>query len=127
MQKKIKILYVEPNKIPTEMTIKNTLEEKQKLVKGYIEYTYLENCNDVVLICNEEGKINKMDPNRDIGNDIIFGPFLIGGDDPELGEDRSLTENQIKKYKNIFDEKSIEETRVKLIKLIVKKAKEQEL
>lgn len=127
MQKKIKILYVEPNKIPIEMTIKNTLEEKQKLVKGYIEYTYLENYNDVVLIFNEEGKINKMDPNRDIGNDIIFGPFLIVGDDPELGEDRSLTENQIKKYKNLFNEKSIEETRIKLIKLIEKKTKEYEL
>lgn len=110
LQRNLNVLYVEPNKLPVKKTIKNTLEEKQKLVGGHIEYTYLENCNDVALICNEEHKILGLPINRDIGHDIIGGNFIIVGDDPELGEDRSLTEEQIEKYTKYFDKKSIEKT-----------------
>lgn len=112
---KIKILYVEPKKIPVEMEIDNTLEEKQRLVgDGYIECVYLPNDKDVVLICNEEGKINGMPFNRDIGYDIIAGPFLIVGDDYENGDFKSLTEEQILKYKIRFDKNSIRQTENKI-------------
>ena len=78
-----------------------------------IEYTYMSNDDEVAIICNEEGKINGMNPNRDIGYDIIFGPFLIVGETSEDGEDRSLTDEQIEKYKELFNEKSIENTMAK--------------
>ena len=93
-----------------QRTIKNTLEEKQKLVGGYIEYTYLEDCDDVAVVCNEEGKIYGLPPNRDIGHDIIVGNFFLVGDDAEIGEDRSLTEEQIAKYTKYFGKESIEKT-----------------
>jgi len=35
-----------------------------------------QNDPDVVIICNEEGKINGMKLNRYIGHDIIAGPFF---------------------------------------------------
>ena len=111
-EKRIKCLLVEPYKLPREIEIDNTLEAKQEIVNGLIECVYFE---DVIIICNEEGKINGMHWNREIGSDIIFGPFLIVGDDPELGEDRSLTKEQIEKYKKIFDKESIKETEAKII------------
>ena len=111
---KIRVLYVEPNKLPKEMMIDNTLEAKQHLVDGYIECTYLPNDTSVVLICNEEGKINGMRYNRDIGHDIIFGPFIIARDNPESGEFESLTDDQVLRYKMRFDKHSIIQTENKI-------------
>ena len=93
MNDKIKCLLVEPYELPKEIIIDNTLEAKQKIVGGDIECVYLQNNDDIVLICNEEGKINGMKLNREIGYDIIAGPFLIVGDDYENGEFKSLTSN----------------------------------
>ena len=100
---KIKGLLVEPYKLPKEIEFDNTLDKLQSLVGGYIECVYLQNNNEVVLVCNDEGKINNMPLNRDIGYDIIAGPFLILGDDYENGDFKSLTEEQILKYKMRFD------------------------
>ena len=110
IEDKIKCLLVEPYELPKEIIIDNTLEAKQEIVGGYIECAYLPNDDSVVIICNEEGKINGMKLNRDIGHDIIAGPFLIVGDDYENGEFKSLTEEQILKYKMRFDKNSIIET-----------------
>ena len=110
MQRNLNVLFIEPNKLPVMKTIKNTLEEKQKLVGGCIEYTYLDDCDDIAIIYNKENKFLELPINRDIGHDIIFGKFLIVGDDPELGEDRSLTEEQIAKYTKYFGKESIEKT-----------------
>ena len=115
IQRKLNILLVKPNELPKEITINNTLKDKQECVEGYIEYYRSSLYEDVIFICNEEGKINGMVPNRELKHKIIFGPFLIVGDDPELGEDRSLTKEQIEKYKKIFDKESIKETETKII------------
>ena len=111
---KIKCLLVEPYELPKEIEIENTLEAKQNLVGGYIECTYLQNDPDVVIICNEEGKINGMKLNRYIGHDIIAGPFLIVGDDYENGDFKSLNDDQILRYKMRFDKNSIIETENKI-------------
>ena len=126
MQRDLNLLLVKPNELPKKITIKNTLKEKQKLVDGLIEYVYLPNCNDVVLICNEEGKLLGLPPNRDIGYDIVCGDFLIVGDDPELGEDRSLTEEQITKYSKMFDELSIEKTNQRINEILLSKINDYE-
>lgn len=120
LQRYLDVLVVEPNKLPQRQTIKNTLREKQKLVDGNIEYTYIDGCDDVAIICNEEMKFNNLPINRDIGHDIIFGNFVIVGDDPELGEDRSLTESQIEKYSRLFGKKSIEKTNQKSKEILEK-------
>lgn len=117
MQRKLRALLVKENKLPEEVEISNNLKSLQKAVKGLIEYYYIPEMEDAVIICNEEGKINGMGPNREVGRDIIFGPFLIVGDDPEIGENRSLTDDQISKYKEMFNEKSIEMTYRKIAKI----------
>lgn len=119
LQRKLDVLYIEPNKLPVKKTINNTLEDKQKLVNGRIEYTYLQNCDDVAIVCNEESKILGLPFNRDIGHDIIAGNFFIVGDDPELGEDRSLTQDQIDKYTKYFGKESIEKTNKTINEILV--------
>lgn len=121
LQRYLDVLVVEPNKLPQRQTIKNTLKEKQKLVDGNIQYTYIDGYDDIAIICNEESKLDNLPINRDIGHDIIFGNFVIVGDDPEFGEDRSLTESQIEKYSRIFGKKSIEEIKEKSKEILDKK------
>ncbi len=115
----LKGLLVKPNELPEEITFDNTLKKKQELVNGYIEYAYSEDYPDVVFICNEEGKIRGLPYNRDIGHDIIAGNFLIISSDLEDGEDRSLSENQLIKYKKVFNEKSIEDTNIKITNVLL--------
>lgn len=121
MQRNIKVLIVEPNKLPYEKTIPNRLKDKQAIVDGYIEYVRLLEDEDVVLICNEEGKINGSPHNRYIGYDMIFGTFIIVGESANDGEDRSLTDEQIEKYKQRFNYDSILETNAKLIEILMSK------
>ena len=120
---KIKCLLVEPNKLPEEIEIKKELKEYQRMVGGLIEQAYLPFDDSVVIICNEEGKINNMELNRDIGHDIIAGPFLIVGDDYENADFKSLTEEQILRYKMIFDKNSITRTRNKINAILLSKTK----
>ena len=122
---KIKGLLVEPYKLPKEIEIENTLDNLQSLVDGYIECVYLQNDNDVVLICNDEGKINNMTLNRDIGYDIIAGPFLIVGNDYENADFKSLTEEQILKYKIKFDKNSIKQTENKIMSILLNSKKRE--
>ena len=119
MQKNIKVLVVEPNKLPYEKVIKNNLEEKQKIVDGLIEYVSLD--NNSLLVCNEEGKILGMEPNRIVGGDIIAGTFFIVRDSLGTGEDVSLNENQIERFKIQFGKDSILEMNLKLFKLMREK------
>ena len=112
-------LLVKPNKLPEEITFHNSLEKKQELVEGYIEYAYSDDFPDVAFICNEEGKINGLPYNRDIGHDIIAGNFIIISSNVEDGEDVSLSDKQIEKYKKIFNDKSIEDTNIKITNIIL--------
>ncbi len=117
MQRKLRALLVKENELPKEVEIPNNLSSLQKMVDGLIEYYYMPDIEDAVIICNEEGKINGMGPNREVGREVIYGPFLIVGDDPDMGENRSLTEEQITKFKEMFNEKSIEKTYEKIVKI----------
>lgn len=117
----INVLIVEPNELPYEKEIPNTLEAKQEIVGGYIECTSLIDDDSVSIICNEEGKINGLPLNRYIGHDIIAGTFIIAGDDYENGDFKSLTEEQIKKYKERFGKESFAETENKIAEILHKK------
>ena len=57
----------------------------------------------VILCCNDEGKLNGMQPNRRLGDDIICGPFFLVGDD-HAGGFCSLTEEQVQRYTQVLQE-----------------------
>lgn len=106
--------------MPYEKNISNTLEAKQEIVDGLIQVTSIDDDPEVVLICNEEGKILNMPLNRDIGYDIIAGTFIIAGDDYDNGDFKSLTNEQVEKYKKRFDKQSILETENKITAMMLR-------
>ena len=125
LQRNIRVLIVEPNKLTYEKIIPNRLTDKQDIVGGLIEYTRVDNDERTLLICNEEGKLLGLDWNREIGNkDVIAGTFLLVGDDPDIGEDRSLTDEQVEKYKKRFGKESIKKTEMVLLETMLKNQKE---
>lgn len=104
--KKLKIIYKQVGKDPIEMEIEDTLEAKQKLVDGLIEVVpYKE---DLLLVCNEEGKIINLKPNLDFGYDYIAGDCFVIGDDYENSGFKSINENQIEEIKEDLKNRSIE-------------------
>lgn len=99
MNKKIKCLLVKPNEEPEVVEVENTLKALQGIVNGYIQAVPLSKTSD--LICNEEGKLLGLEPNRPVGDDLIMGNFIIVGNDGS-GEFVSLSEENIEKYKSKF-------------------------
>lgn len=76
----IRILYKKPYENFCEMYINDELEEYQSLVEGYIETVSL--TQNLVIVCNEEGRLKGMDPNCEINGIDFVGPiFLIGAND----------------------------------------------
>lgn len=106
MSKMIKVLKVEPNKIPYVDTIPDSYDAFKSYLNGYIEYLHLD--NNTLIICNEEAKLIGLEPNRYIfdGLDVICGNFLIVGDDG-IGGECSLTNRQIKKWSAYFKDTPI--------------------
>lgn len=109
--KKIKVLYIEPLEDPRVIEIENTLEAKQELVDGWIEMVCPYNHkDDAVLICNEEGKIRNLPWNRalldDKGDmyDVVFGAFFVARAPEDSDDFDSLTDEQIKKYTDMYSE-----------------------
>lgn len=109
-EKEIKILKIEPCKAPEVVTLVNELEELQKAVSigadyvGLIEIIAID--DDICILCNEEGKLIGLPPNRRIGHDVICGVFYILGENPDEGELISLSDDDIEKYKAIFADTS---------------------
>lgn len=125
--KKIRILYKEVGKEPQIMFIDNTLEVKQKLVGGLIEVVPYE---DVLIICNEEGKILNMPPNLVFEYDYIAGNCFVIGDDYKNADFKSLTDEEILKYredlkKRSFNFKQYERTQERLHSSKKKEEKEK--
>ena len=85
MKNEIYALYKRPGKSLTEVRVPNELHAFQEAVGGYIEAVPLR--PDLVMLVNEEGKLNGMQYNFRINlngyEDMIFGPCLIVGVDGE--------------------------------------------
>ena len=101
----MKVLMVEPGKIPHEADIEPGLRSLQAAVGGNIQAVYPYE-DPVALICNDDGKFIGLPLNRalrdDTGEvyDIIAGNFIITG----LGEESfsDLSPDLMEKYKEQF-------------------------
>lgn len=104
-EKKIRVLMVEPGKHPKEHWLDNDLDSLQKAVsidapsQGLIELVDLE--KNVVLICNEEGKLLGLKGNREYLGEVFAGVFYIAGSD-RYRNLCSLSEAEMEKYRQIF-------------------------
>ena len=102
MKKKIKVIVKDPEKPARVVWISNTLENLQKTVGGYIETVTIS--TDVVIICNEEGKLLGLPHNcRLFGCDFV-GTLIIAGIDKD--EFCSLSDEAIKLLKPGIKEKN---------------------
>ena len=70
MKDMIRVIVKEPGKEAELTTIENTLEAMQHAVGGYIETFTI--ASDMVIICNEEGKLL----------DFPYNCMIAGEDDP---------------------------------------------
>lgn len=105
---KISVLLVEPNKYPKMIEIDDTLEAMQEVVGGDIE-EYMPFEDEVAIICNEEGKITGMAPNRAVYEensremlDIICGKFFIAYAPFDAERFQSLPPDLAEKYREKF-------------------------
>lgn len=97
-ENEITVLKVEPGKAPEQVTIPNTLKAMQELVGGHIEVI---NYQGACLICNENGKLLGLEPNRRIGQDVITGTFFLANSDLE-GSLYSLNEEDLAHFQQQF-------------------------
>lgn len=105
---KISVLLVEPNKYPKMIEIDDTLEAMQAVVGGDIE-EYMPFEDEVAIICNEEGKVNGLTPNRAVYEensremlDIICGKFFIAYAPFDAERFQSLPPDLAEKYREKF-------------------------
>lgn len=102
----LRIVLKKVGKIPEIMNIENTLEAKQELVGGLIEVVGGLKDN-ILLVCNEEGKLANLLPNLMFDFDYIAGDCFFVGDDYENGDFKSLTDNQINEVYDICNKREI--------------------
>ena len=98
-EKELKIVLKKVGENPEVMNIENTLERKQELVGGLIEVVPV--LEDVLLVCNEEGKLENLLPNLIFPYDYIAGDCFFVGDDYKNGDFKSLTDEQITEIKEL--------------------------
>lgn len=79
MAEKIKVIIKEPGKAQEIKTITNDLGALQSIVGGYIETVTL--ALDLVIICNEDGKLWNLSYNFDFGGQSFVGTVVIAGID----------------------------------------------
>ena len=104
-EKIIKVLKIAPHCKPEIVELVNKLDNLQEAVSegadsiGLIEIIPL--TDTASLLCNEEGKLIGLEPNRRIGYDIICGTFYVVGEDRE-GNLTSLSAKDMEFYMNRF-------------------------
>lgn len=76
---RIKALLVVPGKKPRLIEVENTNEGIQKIIGGYYQALTVTGLEDCMLICDEDGKYKKLEPNFIFWCDLIVGPVLFVG------------------------------------------------
>lgn len=102
----IRVVLVEAGCLARPEEIGTELEDLQQAVDGLIETYYPFEEEGVCVVCNDEGKILGMEPNRGIFDergelvDVICGPFFVCGcKGPDF---TSLSDEQVEKYTDMF-------------------------
>lgn len=106
-QNTIEVLLVKPGKKAEIISMGCDLKSMQQTVEGYIQSLYFTH-DPVVIVCNDEGKLNGLPLNRAIFDekgkmtDIIAGTFFVCG----INEDNfaSLPQAYQTKYEAMFRE-----------------------
>ena len=104
-EKVIKVLKIEPGKLPKVVELKNELTALQEAVsigadyRGLIEIVSLD--EKTCLLLNEEGKLIGLQPNRRLGQDILCGVFYVVGQN-NSGDLASLDEVSMARYAQLF-------------------------
>ena len=102
----VKAVKVEPCMSPCIIDLDTDLDSLQKAVsigadyQGLIEFVFLG--DNVSILCNEEGKLIGLAPNRRLGDDILCGVFYVVAEN-ENGELISLTPSQQEHYSRMFE------------------------
>ena len=105
---KIKVILVEPGKKAVITEIEDSLESMQSVVGGLIEET-MPFSDDVALICNEEGKLINLQPNRAFTEDgqkivdIIFGTFFIAYTPLDSEKFLGMPDDLAEKYEKLLN------------------------
>ena len=103
--KEITVLKVAPMCEPEVVALKNDLRSLQEAVSIGADYTGLievvELDAQTCILCNEEGKLIGLEPNRRLGYDILCGVFYVVGQDRQ-GNFASLSSASMEKYKQFF-------------------------
>lgn len=95
-EKHLRILHKKVGLPPEVKIIGKELENLQKEVEGLIEVIPYYDEKDILLVCNDEGKLDNRPPNILLGDyDYIAGDFFLVGDDYENAGFKSLTREQI--------------------------------
>lgn len=104
----MKILKLEPNEAPVEVEIEGSLASMQSVVGGRIQAVF-PFPEEVVLICNEEGKLMGLPYNRalrheetDEAYDIICGTCFLCGAPADCDNFTDLTPEQMQKYMEYY-------------------------
>lgn len=106
----MKVIIIKPFTNPFVKEIKGDLKSMQAIVGGYIQAIYPFD-DEVALVCNEEGKINGLMPNRFLLNrnngicDYICGDFFLCYAPCDSENFESMPDNLIDKYVAKFSAK----------------------
>ena len=80
--RRIKAIIKRPDEKYGHMThVSDTLENLQRTVGGYIEV--ISPREDVIIICNEEGKLMGLPVNMKVDSDYLVGTIIVCGADGE--------------------------------------------
>lgn len=104
----MKVIILEPGKEPRPAEIQSGLEPMQAVVGGLIQAVYPFE-DPVALVCNEEGKLLGLPPNRALRDpdtgipyDVVCGTFFLCAAPPDSESFESLTQEQIRRYTEWF-------------------------
>ncbi len=91
----MKAVLKKPHRMARVIEIDNTLEDLRGAVGGYIQAFMYSKEYNVVVICDESGKIKGLDFNFDFGYDVIVGNALFVSTADKDGNVRGLDKRQI--------------------------------
>ena len=104
----MKVLIVEPLKVPYKKEIDGSLASMQAVVGGLIQLLYPFEDAELALICNDEGKLLGLPYNRALRDedgriyDVVAGTFFLCRAPADSENLEGLTEGQMKFGKERF-------------------------